>query len=148
MTTPAVMNGTKLLIQLGDGEVSEQFPHPCMINAARGIAFSSSTNDQIVPDCDDPELPAWIDRDRDGLTASITGSGVLHTSGLNDFWEWFTQAESRNIRVKVDVASGVGGGYWAMAAHLTEFSVTGERKQNATFDCTIMSDGAATWVAA
>src|SRR5215207_4595016 len=134
MATPVVMNGNKLLVQLGDGEVSETFAHPCMINAARGIAFSSTTNDQVVPDCDDPDLPAWINRDRDGLSASITGSGVLSTTGLADFWEWFTQAESRSIRVKVDVTSGAGGGYWAMEAHLTEFSITGERKQNATFD--------------
>lgn len=148
MAQPKTMNGTQLVIKLGDGAGSEVFTAKCTINAARGITFSSQSNEQIVPDCDNPDLPAWVERNRDGLSASITGAGVVDTSNLADFWAWYTQQESRNIQVLINVSSGDGGGYWGMAAILSEFSVNGERKQKALFDCTILSDGPVTWTSA
>jgi hypothetical protein len=146
MAQPKTFNGTKLLVQLGDAASPEVFAAPCMINAARGIAFDSTTNDQVVPDCDNPELAAWIERSIDGLTATITGSGVVDTAGLADFWDWYIGGVSKNIRVKVDVPAVDGGGYWSMAAVLQSFNVGGERKQNANFDCNILSDGPVVWV--
>jgi hypothetical protein len=144
MAEATVMNGTSLLINVGDPG-GTTFTHPCLINAERGIAFTSTTNDVMIPDCADPEKPAWIGRAKDGLSASITGAGVLDTPSLDDFWVWFQNENARIIKVKINVAGTAGGGTWTMDAHLTAFSVTGNRGSKAAFDCTILSDGSAVW---
>jgi hypothetical protein len=148
MAAPKSMNGTKLLIMLGDGGGTEVFTHPCLINADRGIAFSGSSSDQVIPDCTTPDEPGWVIRTVDGLTASITGAGVVDTASLATFWTWFNSAIEKNIRVKVDVPLADSGGHWAMKAVLTDFSVSGTRNEKASFDCTILSSGAVTWVPA
>jgi len=145
MAEATVMNGTSLLINVGNPGATV-FTHPCLINTERGIAFTSTTNDVLVPDCADPELPAWIGRAKDGLSASVTGAGVLDVPSLGDFWDWFTDEDTRLCKIKINVPLADGGGTWNVNMHLTAFSVTGNRGSKAAFDCTMLSDGAVTWV--
>ena len=53
------------------------FAHPCLINAKRGIKFTTSTNKVIVPDCDNPDDPAWQTVIKDAISASIDGAGKI-----------------------------------------------------------------------
>lgn len=145
MAAAKTLNGTKLLVQLGDGEVSESFWQWCLINAERGIEFTNTSSDQIIPDCTSPDDPAWVTRTVDGLSASVTGAGILDTDSLSLMWDWFESGLPKNIRVRIDALLADGGGYWGFACVLTSFSVTGARNEKATFDCTIMSDGPVTW---
>lgn len=149
-TLANAINGSKLHVRLGDGATSELFVHPCTINTNRGIEFSSSPVETQVPYCPpDEELPGWIERAIDGLTASITGAGILDTGDLDTFWNWFTAGTSKNIHVEVDTTGALGGGYWSGAAVLSGFTVTGPgRREKTTFECTILSDGVWSWVAA
>lgn len=146
MAKPKTMNGTKLLIKLGDGGGPEQFAHPCLINAERGIQFSSNSTDVVVPDCDSLDAPGWNERFIDGLSAEIDGAGLLDTASIDTFWTWFSSGDSKNIQVVVDVDAADGGGYWEMAAKLSRFGVTGERGTRSQASVGIVSDGAVTWV--
>src|SRR5215218_4161521 len=135
MAAANVMNGTSLLINVGN--VAETtFTHPCLINTERGIAFTSTTNDVLIPDCANPEDPAWVGRAKDGLSASVTGAGVLDTDSLEDFRIWFASEDARLCKIKVNVPLADGGGTWNVKMHLTAFSVTGNRGSKAAFDCT------------
>ena len=145
MAPVASMRGTKLLVQIGDGASPETFAHDCLINGARGISFQSDTNEDIVPDCDNPDDPAWKEVTKDGLSATITGAGILHTSSVEEWWDWFNSDDAKNVRVNVNVGSAAGGGYWAGAVKLTAMEVTGERNAMATVSVTLMSTGALTW---
>lgn len=82
--------GVKLLIKVGDGATPEVFETYCSINAERGITFTAGTNDQDIPDCQDPDAIAWVVREKTNLSASITGSGVLDTGDVQDFFDWKT----------------------------------------------------------
>lgn len=147
MSQVKYMNGTKLLIQIGNGATpSEVFAHDCLINTDRGIAFSADENRQVIPDCDNPDDPAWSVLNKDGLQAQITGSGMLHTTSLEAWFDWFNSDDAKNIRVVIDVPAGAGGGYWEMAAKLTGFEVSGSRNEKATISVTIGSDGPVAWV--
>ncbi len=148
MTAVKTMNGTKLLIQIGDGGSPETFTHDCLINAERSIQFSSDTNDIVVPDCDNPDSPAWKEVVVDGLQATVSGAGMLHTASVADWFAWFISGQSKNIRVNNNVATGVGGGYWAAAFMLTAFEETGARNDKATVSVTLASTGVVTWVPA
>lgn len=139
------INGEKLLVQIGDGASPEVFTHDCLINTERGIAFSNSLSESINPDCDTPENPAWIDREKDSLSATVSGSGTLHTTSTETWFDWFKSPDPKNIRVLVDVTGANGGGYWSGAFHLTSFEITGTRKEKATVSVSMASDGALTW---
>lgn len=145
MAAVKAMNGTKLLVQIGDGGTVEDFTHDCLINTDRGIAFSSETNRQVIPDCDNPDDPAWSMLNKDGLSATVTGAGMLHTSSVETWFDWFNSDDAKNIRVNVNVAGADGGGYWAFAAKLTAFEITGSRNEKAECTVTIESDGVVAW---
>lgn len=146
MSTVKAINGTKLLIQIGNGATPEVFTHDCLVNTDRGIAFSSDENRQVIPDCDNPDAPAWSVLNKDGLQAQITGSGMLHTASTEEWFNWFNSDTAKNIRVVVDTSGADGGGYWSLKAKLTGFEVTGSRNEKATATVTIGSDGPVTWV--
>ncbi len=149
MAPVATVAGEKLLVQLGDAASPETFAHDCMINAARGIVFSSDVQEFIVPDCSSPENPAWKERTVDGLSAEVSGAGIMHVTTLPTWTAWLTGSSSKNLRVNVNTGgTGDGSGYWEGAFLLTGFEVTGERKGKIMFSATMVSDGVVTWVPA
>lgn len=145
MADVKVMNGEKLLVQIGDGAGPEVFAHDCLINTDRGIQFSSDITQEITPTCDTPEDPAWKVTEKDGLSATVTGAGKLHTSSVETWFTWFKANATKNVRIKVDVTAGNGGGYWAGAFHLTAMEIAGTRKGKATVSVTLVSSGPLTW---
>lgn len=137
--------GVKLLIKVGDGATpTEVFETYCTINAERGITFTAGTNDQDIPDCENPDAIAWVVREKTNLSASITGSGVLDTGDVQDFFDWKTSPDPRNVKVIVDVPAGDGGVTFTGAFHLTEFSITGNRGDKMQASISLSSSGAIT----
>lgn len=146
MTAVKTLAGESLLIQIGDGATpTETFTHDCLINTDRGINFSADVTDVMVPDCDDPEAPAWKQRFIDGLSGDISGSGVLHTASVETWKTWFDSGDSKNVRVNLNVAGALGGGYFSGAFKLSAFNISGTRKNNSTAEVTLVSHGAITW---
>ena len=145
MASVATMSGTKLVVQVGDGADPEVFAADCMINSERGISFQADTNEFIVPDCDNPDDPAWKEVVKDGLSATISGSGLLHTTNTETWFNWLKSSATKNCRVVINVLAGVGGGYFSGAFHLTAFEITGNRGEKAQVSVTMVSDGEITW---
>lgn len=141
----AAINSSKLLIAISNGNSPETFSHPCMINTNRGIQFTSNTSESILPYCPpDEDLPGWIEREGDSLSASITGAGVFdeRLSDLELFWDWYLSQESKNIRVIVGDL-GYYKGLWL----LTAFNIAGPgRREKVAFDSTMLSDGPLDWI--
>lgn len=136
--------GVKLLLKVGDGADPEVFAQFCSINAERGITFTSTTNDVDIPDCDDPDMLAWIAREKQNLSVTINGAGTLNTPDVQDFFDWFKSPEPKNCQLVVDVPSVDGGIIWTGAFHLTEFSITGNRGEKMQAAVTLNSDGPVT----
>lgn len=145
MARPTTLKGSKLLIQLGNGAGPEVFTAPCALTT-KGINFAAATNDQNVPDCDDPDAPTWTERVISALSAGVSGSGTLALESLETWREWFLSALEKNIRVKVDALAADGGGYFAMSAVLTSFNIGGNQGELATIEVEIQSNGEVTWV--
>lgn len=146
MTAAKVVRGKSLLIKVSDGGGTPVYAHPCLINAARGIVFSSNTNQTRIPDCDDPELIAWVKREKTDISASINGAGVLHTPDTEFYYDWVTSADPIAVRVELNgVTSGDGGGYFAGNFHCTNFEVSGDVGDYTQASIGLESDGAVTW---
>lgn len=150
MAKVSSIRGTKLLIKVSDGgSPTPVFAHPCMINSDRGISFTASTNDQEVPDCDNPDLMAWAEREKVSLSAQISGNGILHTKDISFFSDWLQSPDSIAVRVEFDgVDEDDGGGWWAGNFHCTGFDANGGRGKKAEGSITLISDGPVVWVPA
>ncbi len=140
--------GTKLLIKVGNAASPEAFSVYCTVNAQRGIQFTAAMQEDAIPDCTDPDLPAWLTRDKVSMGATVTGGGILNTTDLSAFFTWFTSKSTKNVQIWVDVSNANGGGYWSGAFHLTEFNPTGEPRATIQCTLTLVSDGVITWTAA
>lgn len=149
MAKPTTASWSKLLIMLGDGATpTEVFTAPCALTT-KGITFSADTSDSNVPDCDNPDLPSWVERTVRGLSGEISGSGRLALESLPTWRTWFFGGARKNIRVRIDVPLANNGGYFAMGAVLTGFGVSGNEDDGKLgVEVTIQSDGEVTWVPA
>ena len=147
MATVKNARGVKLLIKVGDGADPEVFTAKCSINAARGIKFSSTTNEFPDIDCDDPDAVAWTLREKSGLSAAIDGAGILNTPDVQGFFDWLVDPDSKNCQIVVDVPSADGGVIFSGAFHCTEFDITGDRGAKMETTISLVSDGAVTSVA-
>ena len=142
MTQPTVLAGTKLLILVGDGASPEIFAQPCGLTT-RGITFTASTNSTLIPDCDDPELPAWDAKDVNALSAQVTGNGVMAVESFDVWNDWFQNATPTNCQIELDDPAL---GHWEGQFILSSLKYGGQRGQKVTVDVTMDNTGAVVWV--
>lgn len=141
MAQPTVLAGTKLLILVGNGASPEVFSQPCGLTT-RGVTFNASTNSTLIPDCADPEAPAWEAKDVNALSAQVTGSGVMAVESFATWNDWFQSAAAKNCKITMDDPSL---GYWLGQFVLTSMKVGGQRGQKITLDLTLDNTGAVPW---
>lgn len=137
MTAITALRGTQLYIKVGDAASPEVFAHPCLINTKRGIKFTSSTNKVIVPDCDNPDDPAWSQAIKDALQASIDGAGTLDNklATIQFYDAWFRSKTPKNVKIYLGTV-----GYWLGAFQLTNWEINGDRNENAQVSLSLESD--------
>lgn len=71
----------------------------------KATTMSAATSTATLPDCDNPENPAWESTGVSSLAAQITGSGVMAIEASPMWDEWFDSGESRPVRRRIP---GVG----------------------------------------
>ena len=140
------VTGSKLLVKIGDGASPEVFTADCLINTSCGIQFQSDTNEFVMPDCDNPDDPAWKSVTKDGLSATISGAGMLYTASVADWFDWYKGDNGKNIQFALNVPLASGGGSWSGSFKLTQFEVTSDgNKEQSTCTVTLVSDGPVAW---
>ncbi|WP_374290211.1 phage tail tube protein [Paenirhodobacter enshiensis] len=142
MAKPTTYAGSTVAIFL-EGATAGQYARPCGLTS-HTVTFTSNTNEIQVPDCDDPELPAWIERGIESLSLDVSGSGVLAREALQ-IW-WGSLKKSIKARIYIGAATDVSNGhYWEGNVILTKFAVTGERGNKAQVSVEFSSDGELTF---
>lgn len=141
MAQPTVIVGTKLLITVGDGANPETFSTPCGLTT-RNFNLTASTNSTLLPDCDDPEAPAWEAKDVNSLSAEISGEGVMAVESFEVWREWFLSAISRNCKIELDHDDL---GYFSGSFIISSLQIGGQRGQKVTINVTMVNDGSIVW---
>lgn len=145
MAKPTTYVGSSVAIFLEDAASPGEFLRPCGLNS-HTVSFSKNTQDVTVPDCDDPEFPAWIERGVESLDFSANGSGILAAEAVDGWWAAFNITESINARIYIGKPDDADNGrYWAGRVHVTGFEVSGERGNKAQATISLVSDGELTF---
>lgn len=145
MAKPVTYAGTVVAIYLEDPDTPGAYIRPCGLTS-HTVTFTKNMQEVQVPDCDDPELPSWIERGVESLDFSASGSGVLAAAALPDWWDAFNSTESIDARVYVGAPSDTVNGYfWSGKVHVNQFEVTGEKGSKAQVTVGIVSDGEMTF---
>lgn len=141
MAKPTTYVGSSVAIFLEDPLSPGTFLRPCGLNN-HTATFSKNTQDVNVPDCDDPELPAWIERGVESLDFSATGTGILAAEAIDAWWEAFNTTESIPARIYVGKPTDTANGrFWEGNVHITSLEIGGERGGKASASVTLVSDG-------
>jgi hypothetical protein len=147
MADVGIIEGEKLLIQIGDGADPEVFAHPCLINTSRGITFTTNMTETEVADCTTPSNPAKIVRKAKSIDFSVTGSGKVDRTSVLEYIQWWTSAEPKNAKITQSTTALLGGWIGTGQLILKEFAVTGERGDYQEFTATFAPAGVFTWAA-
>lgn len=131
------VKGTQLYIKVGNGATpTETFTHPCLINGNRGVQFQSSTNDIVIPDCDNPDDPAFVEVLKDALSMMVDGAGKLDRAAVSSYTDWWKSKDTKNVQVWLGTH-----GYWQAAMHLANFAITGARNEYCEATVQLKSSG-------
>lgn len=125
-------------IKIGDGGSPEVFTDPCGLTS-KGFTRTANLNDTNIPDCDDPDAPAWLGRDVVSYQASIAGSGIVADESVDTWEEWWEAGETRNVRIELGTPVRLA---WTMPAKLQEITDSAERGDKVQMTVNIVSDGA------
>lgn len=145
MAKPTTYVGSTVAIFLESTTVPGTYLRPCGLTN-HTVSFTKNTTEVTVPDCSDPELPAWIERGVESLDFSANGTGILAAEAVDDWWDAFNTTESINARIYIGKPDdATNGRYWQGKVHVTGFEVTGERGGKAQTTVSIVSDGELTF---
>lgn len=133
--------------------VTAQTPAPITYAAPCGFSSKSFTltknlQEIDIPDCDDPDAVAWIGRDAQNLSATISGNGVAAAESVpawNDAWK---NVESVPAMVEIEFATGTLT--YEGLFQVDSLAFTAEQAARVQLAVTMQSDGALTdtWVPA
>lgn len=138
MAKPVTARFGKMLIRIGDGADPEVFTAPCGFSS-KSLNLSKNLTDIILPDCDDPDMPNWVGRDVESLTASVSGDGLLAASSIPTWQGYFSSNDSKNVQISVEYSTGTL--MYAGAMHLESFEISGEQGNRIQNSVSMQSDG-------
>lgn len=135
---------TKLSFWLGDGASPEDFTSAVCGMTTKSFSLSADTANVNVPDCDNPDLPSWVERVVRSLSAGFNGSGLMAEQNVSDYREWMESGEARNGLVVLDI--GAEKGYYEGSWVLTniEFGAS-DGNGKISFSAQIQSNGKPEW---
>ena len=145
MAKPTTYVGSNVAFFIEDSAAPGTFIRPRGLTS-HTFSFSKNTQDVNVPDCDDYEAAAWVERGVESLDFSGNGSGILAAEAVEDWWAVFNSTASINGRLYIGANTDTTNGhYWDGKFHITGFEVNGERGGKANITVSMVSDGELTF---
>lgn len=149
MAIPAVVRGSYLNIQVGDGAGPEVFTMLCGLTT-KTFSRQKNTNEHFISDCADPEDISDRFLITVGRQGTISGEGRLNRTQF-DMVEDFYNSNGGNIRFTVSepATDNISDGHFAGFFVMTSLEYSGGDASDgnyATASMTFESSGAITWV--
>lgn len=127
MAQAKTLKFAQIIMMIGDGATpTEAFTAPCGFESL-SMTVNIETNTTNVPDCTDPDLPAWLQSDEVSKQMVLQGDGVLDTDAMQEWREWLFAGGEKNVRYITSGTAAEGGGYYQAPAILTTYEESGSR---------------------
>lgn len=139
MAKPTTVRFGRFLIKLATVAAPTVFVAPCGFTS-KSLVLSKNLEEITIPDCDNPDDPAWVGRDVSSLSASVSGDGVLAEESV----EVWLNAFNSTVPVPVEIELLLSGGAsvtWTGNMHLANLTVGGEQGGRVTISVEMQSDG-------
>lgn len=108
---------------------------------SKGIQRQSNMQTSEVPDCDDEDAPAEVQRSVQSQEVTISGSGVWSQESHGNLTDWWYSGATKNIRVQHVNASSGELEYESGPAYLVNIGNAVDRGQKVTAELAIEFDG-------
>ena len=145
MAQPTTYKGSSVGIYLEDSGNPGTYLKPCGLSE-NSFSFNKNLNEVNVPDCDDPDLPQWVQRDVESLDFSASGSGILAAEAVDTWDAAWRDTNSVNARVYVGLPTDTTKGrFWAGKVHVSGFEVNGVIGDKVRVSISLVSDGEVTF---
>lgn len=150
MARPTTLAFSKFVLMLGDGASPETFAAPCGLTS-RGVNETTTFQETVIPDCDDEDAPAWVDRDADSQSATFSGSGNLAKENFGIYREWKRSGQPKRCRIYYfegedgDELPESAVGYDEGLFVCSTVNATGERGRRVQLEIELLSTGELTW---
>lgn len=135
MAPPTTKRWTALTLWPGDGNSPEDFTKNVCGMRTKSFSINPQISESKVPDCDDPDEPAWIERVVNALSIGFEASGVLANESGEFYEAWAFAGEQKNALIVIE---GAAGRYFSGPFIISNYQVTGnmegEGKLTVTFN--------------
>lgn len=138
MTAPVTAKFGKFRVLIGDGGDPENFAAPCGFTS-KSLALTKNLSDVNLPDCDDPDAPAWVARDVESLTASVTGEGVMASESVDTWMSAYENTSSITVKVEIELPAVTHT--YTGKMHLSSLTFGAEQGGRVTANVEMQSDG-------
>lgn len=144
MAKPITRSWTKLSLWVGDGgSPEEDYSSKTCGMITKDFSLNATTSDSEVPDCDDPDLPIWIERVIRTMQAGFTGAGTMAEETYGFFRDWMLSAAPKSVRIVLELSTP--GYYYGqfLITNLGTPASLGDGKVGSSI--TLASDGPVAW---
>lgn len=138
MAAPTTAKFGKFRVLLGDGASPQAYVAPCGFTS-KSLVLSKNLQEINLPDCDDPDAPAWVGRDVQSLSAAINGEGVLAAESAPTWMDAFESTDS--ISVKIEIEFEALTYVYTGLMHIAEMTLGAEQGGRVTNNVSMQSDG-------
>lgn len=138
MAAPTTAKFGKFRVLLGDSASPIVYSAPCGFTS-KSLTLTKNLQDINLPDCDDPDAPAWVGRDVQSLSAAISGEGVLAAESAPDWFAAYEDTDSVPVRIEIEFTAitYVYTGFM----HVSEMVLGAEQGGRVTSNISMQSDG-------
>ena len=138
MAAPVTVKFGKFRVLLGDGSSPINYVAPCGFTS-KSLVLSKNLTDVNIPDCDDPDAPAWVGRDVQSITASVTGEGVMAAESAETWMVAFEDTDSVPVRIEIEFPLQTY--VYTGLMHLSSMTLGAEAGGRVTNNVEMQSDG-------
>lgn len=143
MAKPITVKFGSMYVRLSDGASPPVFTAPCGFTE-KSFTRNKTLGEVNVPDCDDPDAPAWTERDVQSMSATISGSGVMAYEAIPVWEEALASNTSIECEVEFEYPNGDSDFYTGFF-HLESFEQTGTLGERVNVSVSMQSDGEITY---
>ena len=138
MAQPTTARFGKFRVKLGDGGSPEVFSAPCGFTS-KSLTLTKNLTEVNLPDCDDPDAVAWVGRDAESLSASVSGEGVLAAESVETWLDAWENVDSISVLLEIEFPAKTVT--WAGKMHIATLNPSAEQGGRVTMSVEMQSDG-------